>query len=110
MRRELGQLGLADGLVDGGAGRNRQLERITALVDWAAFERLVGEVYAAPVGRPSSGPVVLLSACCCSSGTGCRTRASRRRSPTGSAAAASSGWRWPTRCPPMRPWRAFAAS
>jgi IS5 family transposase len=51
---------LADGLVAGGAGRNRQLERIAALVDWAAFERLLGEVYAAPVGRPSYGPVVLM--------------------------------------------------
>ena len=60
MRRELGQLSLADGLVEGGAGRNRQLERIAALVDWAAFECLLGEVYAAPVGRPSYGPVVLL--------------------------------------------------
>ena len=60
MRRELGQLSLADGLVAGGAGRNRQLERIAALVDWAGFERLLGEVYAAPVGRPSYGPVVLM--------------------------------------------------
>lgn len=60
MRRGLGQLSLADGLVDGGAGQNRQLERIAALVDWAAFERLLGEVYAAPVGRPSYGPVILL--------------------------------------------------
>jgi IS5 family transposase len=60
MRRELGQLSLADGLVAGGAGRNRQLERIGSLVDWAAFERLLGEVYAAPVGRPSYGPVVLM--------------------------------------------------
>jgi transposase, IS5 family len=59
MRRELGQLSLADGLVEG-AGRNRQLERIAALVDWVAFERLLGEVYAAPVGRPSYGPLVLL--------------------------------------------------
>jgi transposase, IS5 family len=60
MRRELGQLSLADGLVEGGAGRNRQLEKIAALVDWAGFERLLGEVYAAPVGRPSYGPLVLL--------------------------------------------------
>src|SRR5918994_6955087 len=60
MRRELGRLSLADGLVDGGAGRNRQLERIAALVDWAAVERLLGDVYAAPVGRPSYGPVVLM--------------------------------------------------
>jgi IS5 family transposase len=59
MRRELGQLSLADGLVEG-AGRNRQLEKIAALVDWAAFARLLGEVYAAPVGRPSYGPLVLL--------------------------------------------------
>jgi IS5 family transposase len=60
MRRELGQLSLADGLVEAGAGRNRQLERIAALVDWAAFERLLGDVYAAPGGRPSYGPVLLL--------------------------------------------------
>jgi transposase, IS5 family len=60
MRRELGQLSLADGLVEVGAGRNRQLERIAALVDWAGFERLLAEVYAAPVGRPSYGPLVLL--------------------------------------------------
>ena len=59
MRRELGQLSLADGLVEG-AGRNRQLERIAALVDWGAFERLLGAVYAAPVGRPSYGLLVLL--------------------------------------------------
>jgi transposase, IS5 family len=60
MRRELGQLSLADGLVEGGAGRNRQLEKIAALVDWPAFERLLGGIYAAPVGRPSYGPLVLL--------------------------------------------------
>jgi transposase, IS5 family len=60
MRRELGQLSLADGLVEGGAGRNRQLEKIAALVDWAAFERPLGGIYAAPVGRPSYGPLVLL--------------------------------------------------
>jgi transposase, IS5 family len=32
MRRELGQLSLADGLVASGAGRNRQRERMAALV------------------------------------------------------------------------------
>ena len=58
MRRQLGQLGLADGLVEG-AARNRQLAKIAALVDWAAFERLLGGIYAAPVGRPSYGPLVL---------------------------------------------------
>ena len=43
--RELGQLCLADGLVEGGAGRNRQQEQIAALVDWTALERLLGAVY-----------------------------------------------------------------
>jgi IS5 family transposase len=51
---------LADGLVEGAAGRNRQLDKIAALVDWARFEQLLGEVYAAPVGRPCYGPVVLM--------------------------------------------------
>ena len=60
MRRELGQLGLADGLVEGGAGRNRQLERIAAVVDGTGFERRLGGVDAAPVGRPSYRPMVLL--------------------------------------------------
>jgi len=41
MRRELGQLSLADGLVEGGAGRNRQLEQIAALMDWRRFEWLL---------------------------------------------------------------------
>jgi hypothetical protein len=83
MRRELGQLSLVDGLVEGGAGRNRQLEKIAGLVDWAAFERLLGDVYAAPVGRPSYGSVVLLKCLRCSSGTGCPTRALKTRSRTG---------------------------
>jgi IS5 family transposase len=60
MRRELGQLSLADGVMDSGAGQNRQLERLAALIDWSAFEQLLGDIYAAPVGRPSYGPLVLL--------------------------------------------------
>jgi hypothetical protein len=35
MQRELGQLSLADGLVNGGAARP-QLERIVALIDWGS--------------------------------------------------------------------------
>jgi transposase, IS5 family len=46
--------------VDGGAGRNRQLEKIAALIDWAGFEQLLGDVSAARVGRPSYGAMVLL--------------------------------------------------
>jgi hypothetical protein len=62
MRRELGQLSLAEGVVDGAAGRNRQLEKIAALVDWTAFKRLLGVIFAAPVGRPSYGPLLLFKA------------------------------------------------
>jgi hypothetical protein len=43
-RREcggLGQLILADGLVAGGAGRNRQLEKIAWLVDWTSAPGVV---------------------------------------------------------------------
>ena len=59
MRRELGQLTWRT------AGRQRRGAQPAAGADrgaghWAAFERLLGEVYAAPVGRPSYGPVVLL--------------------------------------------------
>ena len=112
MRRELGQLSLADGLVDSGAGRNRQLERIAALVDWAAFEQLLGDIYAAPVGRPSYGPVVLLKCLLLQqwyrlSDPGLEEALSDRLSlsPLRRPCAGP-----PTRCRITRPCRAFAAS
>jgi transposase, IS5 family len=58
-RREQGQLSLADGLVDGRVGSNRQLERIAELVDWERFEALLSPIYASRMGRPSYGPVSL---------------------------------------------------
>ena len=42
MRRELGQLSLADRLLETARGRNRQLERITALVDGAGVRAAAG--------------------------------------------------------------------
>lgn len=57
MRRGLGQLSLADGLL---ATRPGSLDRIAQLVDWSAFERLLAMVHAAAVGRPGYGPLVLL--------------------------------------------------
>jgi hypothetical protein len=45
-----GQLSLADRLVDVGAGPNRQLEMIAALVEWAAFGRLGGTSRGASAG------------------------------------------------------------
>ena len=44
-----------NGSVEGGAGRNRQREAMAALIDWMAFERLLGAIDAAPAGRRASG-------------------------------------------------------
>jgi Transposase domain (DUF772) len=109
MRRELGQLSLADGLVEG-AGRNRQLAKIAALVDWTVFERLLGAIYAAPAGRPSYGPVVLLKCLLLQQWYRLSDPGSRRRSMTACHFGASSASRWPIRCRITRPCRAFAAS
>jgi IS5 family transposase len=47
-RRDFSQLFLPDDV-----GRDEVLERVDGLVDWTALEAVCGEVYAAPVGRPS---------------------------------------------------------
>jgi IS5 family transposase len=57
MRRERRQAGFAEAWVVGGG--NRRLEAIERLIDWAAVERLLAPVYAAPTGR-SSYPVLSL--------------------------------------------------
>jgi IS5 family transposase len=51
MRREDSPGGFAEALIVGGG--NRRLEAIEGLVDWAAVERLLAPVYAAPTGRAS---------------------------------------------------------
>lgn len=57
MHREAGQASFAEALVRGGG--NRRLERISALLDWAGLEALLGDVYASATGRPSYPPLVL---------------------------------------------------
>ena len=57
MRREGKQASFAEALVAGGG--NRRLEAIERLIDWAAVERLLQPVYAAPTGR-ASYPVLSL--------------------------------------------------
>lgn len=57
MHREAGQASFAEALVRGGG--NRRLERISALLDWASLEALLGGVYASATGRPSYPPLVL---------------------------------------------------
>lgn len=41
-------------------GRNARLERLTQLIDWAPLEALVAELHAAPVGRPSYPPLLMV--------------------------------------------------
>lgn len=58
MRRQLGQLSLADGLVTD-AGGPSSLDRVFGLVDWAAFDELLVELHAARVGRPAHPPLLM---------------------------------------------------
>ena len=41
-------------------GRNARLERLTDLIDWAPLEVLVADLHAAPVGRPSYPPLLMV--------------------------------------------------
>jgi hypothetical protein len=53
MRRNLGQMSLADGPVDQRAGRNEWLDRIDRIVDWAAVASVLSQIYSSDEGRPS---------------------------------------------------------
>ena len=41
-------------------GRNARLERLTDLIDWTPLEALVADLHAAPVGRPSYPPLLMV--------------------------------------------------
>ncbi len=41
-------------------GRNARLERLTELIDWTPLEALVADLHAAPVGRPSYPPLLMV--------------------------------------------------
>ena len=41
-------------------GRNARLERLTDLIDWAPLQALVADLHAAPVGRPSYPPLLMV--------------------------------------------------
>ena len=58
--RTSGRLSLADALVKQRAGVNADLGRIAGSVKWYRFEKFLGVIYAAPEGRPSYPPLVLL--------------------------------------------------
>lgn len=60
MHRDMGHRGLAESLLPEELGQNRRLERITEIVDWERFERLVSGVYSARDGRPSYPPLTMV--------------------------------------------------
>lgn len=60
-QRRIGQASLAEALLPAGVGSNRRLERIAALIDWAAMERLLAPLRA-PTGRPGYPPLALFRA------------------------------------------------
>jgi IS5 family transposase len=46
------QMGFAEALLGPGFGRNKRLEKIGALIDWAPLERLMAPLHPAATGRP----------------------------------------------------------
>lgn len=60
MRRDLGQMSFADGLVNQRAGRNEWLDDLGRMLDWKAVERVLAPIYASDEGRPSY-PVLTLA-------------------------------------------------
>ena len=62
MHRDMGQPSAVEALLPPTLGQNQRLERIAAAVDWAPIGQLVATIYAAPVGRPSYPPLLLVKA------------------------------------------------
>lgn len=61
--KQVGQLGFADGWVAGLAGSNVQLDRLSELVKWYRFEKLVAHLRdAGSAGRPGYPALVLVKA------------------------------------------------
>lgn len=60
MQRPMSEQSFVDVMVPGRVGRNQKLERINEAVDWRKLAKVVNGIYAAPVGRPSYPPVVMV--------------------------------------------------
>ena len=60
MHNRVSEQSFADVLLPERVGRNAQLERINALVDWTKLTPLVRGVYSSPTGRPSYPPLVMV--------------------------------------------------
>ena len=62
MHRESGGETFLEALAPERLGRNAQLERIAAQVDWAPLAEIVSVIYAAPRGRPAYPPLLMVKA------------------------------------------------
>ena len=60
MHRPASEQSFVDVLLPARVGRNEKLERIDEVVDWKKLAKLVNGIYAAPLGRPSYPPVVMV--------------------------------------------------
>ena len=60
MHRITNRASLVEVLLPEGLGRNDRLEKISNLLDWSALEGMLFGVYAAPKGRPSYPPLLMV--------------------------------------------------
>ena len=60
MHRDMGRPSFAEAMVSETLGHNQRLERIDDAVDWERLGRVVAGVHAAPRGRPSYPPLLMV--------------------------------------------------
>ena len=60
MHQRTGLPTFVDAFVPEGLGVNETLERIDAMLDWERIGKVVGEVHAAPEGRPGYPPLTMV--------------------------------------------------
>ena len=60
MHRSMGDATLMDALLPAQVGRNARLEQVDAVLDWDRLATVVADLYAAPEGRPSYPPLLMV--------------------------------------------------
>lgn len=60
MHRPMGNTSLMDALLPEKVGRNARLEQLDTVLDWDRLAAVVADLYAAPEGRPSYPPLLLV--------------------------------------------------
>ena len=82
-------------------GRNPRLERLAQLFDWERVGAVVQDIYAAPTGRPSYPPLMLVKVLLLQQWYAA-SDPDPPRCVTACPSAGSSVWGWRTRAPPLR--------